>query len=120
MIDVLKIIIKEKLEVAGINYQFGEWTGEIKYPYFVGECTSDDYVYENKKTSGTLILDGWTRNSRLELLKADGKIKKIFASLVAVVGNKAFYSLRRCKHGSDRRNGIEKDNNNVIYTRMGR
>lgn len=90
MVDVLNFI-KEKLEAAGINYQFGEWTGEIKYPYFVGECTSDDYVYENKKTSGTLILDGWTRNSRLELLKADEKIKKIFASLVAVVGNKAFF-----------------------------
>ena len=35
MIDVLKFINK-KLETAGINYQFGEWKGAIKYPYFVG------------------------------------------------------------------------------------
>lgn len=90
MVDVLNFI-KEKLEAAGINYQFGEWTGEIMYPYFVGECTSDDYVDENKKTSGTVILDGWTQDSRLELLKADEKIKKVFESLVAVVDDKAFF-----------------------------
>ena len=44
-----------------------------------------------KKTSGTLILDGWTRNDRLELLHADKKIKEVFRSLVAVVGDKAFF-----------------------------
>lgn len=90
MIEVLKFI-NEKLEAAGINYQFGEWKGEVKYPYFVGECTTDDYVDENRKTSGTLILDGWTRNSILELINADTKIKEVFKSLVAVVGNKAFF-----------------------------
>ena len=90
MIDVLKFI-NEKLEAAGINYQFGEWKGAIKYPYFVGEYSSDDYADENQKTSGTLILDGWTRNSDLELLQADKKIKDVFRSLVAVVGNKAFF-----------------------------
>lgn len=90
MIEVLKLV-KEKLEAAGINYQFGEWKGDIQYPYFVGEFTSDEYVDENKKTSGTLILDGWTRKDRLELLHADEKIKEVFKSLVAVVGNKAFF-----------------------------
>lgn len=90
MIDVLKFI-KEKMEAAGINYQFGEWKGAAKYPYFVGEYTTDDYVDENKKTSGTLILDGWTRNDRLELLHVDKKIKEVFRSLVAVVGDKAFF-----------------------------
>lgn len=90
MIDVLKFI-NAKLEAAGINYQFGEWEGTIKYPYFVGEYTSDDYVDENKKTSGTLLLDGWTRGNVLELLKAEQKIKEVFKSLVAVVGNKAFF-----------------------------
>lgn len=92
MIDVLKFI-NEKLEAAGINYQYGEWKGEIKYPYFVGEYTSDDYVDENQKTSGTLILDGWDRSgeAELNLARADEKIKNIFRSLVAVVGNKAFF-----------------------------
>ena len=90
MIEVLKFINK-KLEAAGINYQFGEWKGKIQYPYFVGECTTDDYVDENRKTSGALILDGWTRNSELELLQADETIKEVFESLVAVVGNKAFF-----------------------------
>lgn len=90
MIEVLKLI-KEKLEAAGMNYQFGEWKGAIKYPYFVGELTVDDYVDENQKTSETLILDGWTRNDRLELLHADKKIKEVFKSLVAVIGNKAFF-----------------------------
>lgn len=90
MIDVLNFV-NEKLEAAGINYQFGEWKGAVKYPYFVGEYTSDDYADENQKTSGTLILDGWTRGNVLELLKADQKIKEVFKSLVAVVGNKAFF-----------------------------
>ena len=90
MIEILKFI-SEKLETAGIDYQFGEWEGAIKYPYFVGEYTSDDYVYENKKTSGTLLLDGWTRGDTLELLKADEKIKEVFRSFIAVVGNKAFF-----------------------------
>ena len=48
MIDVLKFV-NEKLEAAGINYQFGEWKGAVKYPYFVGEYTTDDYVDENQK-----------------------------------------------------------------------
>ena len=90
MIDVLNLI-NEKLEAAGINYQFGEWQGDVKYPYFVGEYTQDDYVDENQKTSGTFLLDGWTRGSRIDLLRADEKIKETFKSLVTVIGDKAFF-----------------------------
>ena len=55
MIDVLKFI-KEKMEAAGINYQFGEWKGAVKYPYFVGEYTTDDYVDEHKRHQERLFL----------------------------------------------------------------
>ena len=44
-----------------------------------------------KRHQERFILDGWTRNDRLELLHADKKIKEVFKSLVAVVGDKAFF-----------------------------
>ena len=34
--EILKII-SDSMESLGLNYEFMEWTSEIKYPYFVGE-----------------------------------------------------------------------------------
>ena len=57
MIEVLKLI-KEKLEAAGMNYQFGEWKGAIKYPYFVGELQLTIMWTRTKKPLRHLFLTG--------------------------------------------------------------
>ena len=35
MTEILNFI-NEELEESGIPYEYGEWTGKVSYPYFVG------------------------------------------------------------------------------------
>lgn len=76
--DKLKFI-KEQMDSLGINYEFGEWTSDIKYPYFVGEIPSpEEYTTEDGREETTLFLNGFTRGKFLELEEANAKIKKHF------------------------------------------
>ena len=68
--------ISNELHELGINYEFGEWTSEIVYPYWVGsfiEVPNDDGPSET-----TFILEGFTRGSYLELLQNKETIEKHF------------------------------------------
>lgn len=76
--DKLKFI-NEQMDILGINYEFGEWTSEIKYPYFVGELPSpEEITTEDGKEETTLFLNGFTRGKFLELEEANDKIRKHF------------------------------------------
>lgn len=89
MAEVLGLIA-DRLKQAEIPYEFGEWSGPVAYPYFVGSFAENDYRFEDGCTSGVCTLDGWSRHSFTELLEAGGRIKKAFQELRAVEGNRAF------------------------------
>lgn len=92
MVDMLTYIA-EQLKSVGIAYEFGEWTQEVSYPYFVGTFNETEYRYEDGYTGGVLTLDGWSRGSsaRLQLAEANDKIRRLFDDNRSVVGEYAFF-----------------------------
>lgn len=55
MVEVLNVI-SEQLEKLNIPYEFGEWTEEISYPYFVGSFTETEHRQEDGYTGGSFSL----------------------------------------------------------------
>ena len=90
MVDMLEFI-SEQLDQLGIPYEFGEWTGKVNYPYFVGSFNEIEHRFEDGYTGGLLTLDGWSRGSKLPLVEANDKIKKMFEDLRAVQDGTAFF-----------------------------
>ena len=105
MVDMLGFI-SDQLDQLGIPYEFGEWTGEISYPYFVGSFNETEHRLEDGYTGGVFTLDGWSRGSKLpiaeileitegavqkRLARARGKLKKAFEDLRAVQEGTAFF-----------------------------
>lgn len=81
--DKLKFI-KEQMDILAVPYEFGEWTSNVQYPYFVGEITEDEPTTEDGYEQSTLLLTGFNRGTNnvilgLEEIKA--KIKKHFHSI---------------------------------------
>lgn len=74
---VLKFINEQMSQIA-VNYEFNEWTSEVKYPYFVGEITEDESQTEDGAETATIILTGFHRGQYIELEKAKEKIKNHF------------------------------------------
>lgn len=75
--------INKKLSEADIPYSFGEWSGEIVYPYFVGEYTETEPLYEYGETEDTFMLTGTSRvsDAKLDLERYKKKIREIFSEL---------------------------------------
>ena len=80
MVDMLGFI-SDQLDQLGIPYEFGEWTGEISYPYFVGSFNETEHRLEDGYTGGVFTLDGWSRGSKLPLAEINDKLKKEFEDL---------------------------------------
>lgn len=78
MTDVLNAISSE-MEKLNINYQFERYKGTVKYPYFVGSADADEFISENGYQSYTVSVNGFSRGSVIELVKASEKIKNHFA-----------------------------------------
>ena len=70
--------ISEKLNEAGINYEFMQWTNKVIYPYFVGEYQEAESLTEDGLQEATFILNGFSKGSWLELEQAKEKIEKVF------------------------------------------
>ena len=70
--------ISEKLNEAGINYEFMQWTNKVVYPYFVGEYQEAESLTEDGLQEATFILNGFSKGSWLELEQAKEKIEKVF------------------------------------------
>lgn len=77
MLEGLKFI-SEKLEEAGVPYCFEEWTENITYPYFVGEYTESEPLYEDGESESTFILTGTTNGSWIDLEREKEKTHKLF------------------------------------------
>ena len=90
MVDVLGFI-SDQLEQLGIPYEFGEWTGDVSYPYFVGSFNETEHRLEDGYTSGIFTLDGWEKGSKLKLSETNDKIKETFEDVRAVQNGIAFF-----------------------------
>lgn len=90
MVDILGLVA-EQLDQIGVPYEFGEWTGAVTYPYFVGSFNETEHRLEDGYTGGTFTLDGWARGAKLPLAEANDKIKKTFEDLRAVQDGTAFF-----------------------------
>lgn len=75
--DKLKFI-NQQMEAIGIPYEFGQWSSEITYPYWVGEITEEPITTEDGHEMSTLLLTGFTRGNYLDLETAKETIKKHF------------------------------------------
>lgn len=85
-IDALNFI-SSKLANAKINYEFGEWTSDIVYPYFVGEYQEIESTTEDGLQEATFILVGFSRGSWLDLEKAKETIERLFSNCTAILEN---------------------------------
>lgn len=83
--------VNEKLEEIGIPYEFGEWTKTVSYPYFVGSFQETDYRFEDNCTIGAFTLDGWSRESKIDLAAASDKIRDAFQDVQAIRDDTAFF-----------------------------
>ena len=82
--DKLKFI-NEQMDMIAVPYEFGQWSSEIKYPYFVGEVTEEPTSTEDGLEQSTMLLTGFTRGNYSDLETVKKKIKRHFP---------AFYGLR--------------------------
>lgn len=82
--ELLKVINSELLSL-GINYEYGEYTGELAYPYAVGEYSESNYQYENNVTNGEFILVVFHRGNELDLINIKEQVKNRFADFRKVV-----------------------------------
>ena len=70
--------INEQLTALGINYEYGEWSTEITYPYFTGELTEEPTLAEDGCEESTLILNGFHRERQIALEEVKEIIKRHF------------------------------------------
>lgn len=70
--------INEQMEALQIPYEFGEWTSDVKYPYFVGEGTELEPTTEDGASEISFILTGFHRGDYITLEEIKNKIKKHF------------------------------------------
>ena len=94
--ELLKVI-KDELINLGINYEYGEYTGELKYPYAVGEYSEKDYQYESNITNGDFILIVFHRGNELDLINIKEQVKERFADFRKVVESGTIYVSYRNK-----------------------
>lgn len=79
--------VSVELDSAGVNYEFGEWTSEIVYPYFVGEYQEIAPTTEDGLQESTFILVGFTRGSWLDLENARERIERKFSNKMVILEN---------------------------------
>lgn len=94
--ELLKVIKKELLSL-GINYEYGEYQGEHKYPYAVGEYSEGNYDYESNITDGEFILVVFHKGNELDLINIKEQIKEKFADYRSIVNGGTIYVSYRNK-----------------------
>lgn len=71
-------LVKSGMEILGLNYAFMQWADSPAYPYFTGSYQESEGMTEDGLQESTFILNGWTRNTWLELEQAKEKIGNYF------------------------------------------
>ena len=85
-VDKLKFI-NEQMGLIAVPYEFGEWTSEVRYPYFVGEIREEPITTEDGFEQSTMILAGFSRGKYIDLELEKAKIKKHFNPIHGLRGN---------------------------------
>ena len=75
--ELLKVINDELVKI--LNYEYGEYTGDLKYPYSVGEHYERGYIFEENKTLGEFILTVFHKGKEIDLIDIKEQIKEKFA-----------------------------------------
>lgn len=92
--ELLKVINEE---LSSFNYEYGEYTGELKYPYIVGEYHERNHDYECGVTDGEFILVLFNRGNELDLINIKEQIKNIFEDYRKVTDSGAVFISYRSK-----------------------
>ena len=71
--------INDQMTAIAVPYEFGQWSSEIKYPYFVGELSEEPGNTEEGRESSTMLLTGFSRGSFLDMEIIKEKIKEVIA-----------------------------------------
>ena len=77
MKEILKFI-SDQMDILAVPYEFGEWTSDVTYPYFVGEITEDEAMTEDGAETYSVTLTGFHRGKLIDLEEIKEKIKKHF------------------------------------------
>lgn len=84
--EALKFI-SDQMSALGINYEFNEWTSDVKYPYFVGEDFHEDESFtEDGAETSSLVVVGYNRGKHIDLVEAKNKIKEHFNPITGLSG----------------------------------
>ena len=75
--EALKII-SDDMERLNINYELGEWTSDVVYPYFTGEYQEVPTLTEDGLTETQFIFNGFSRGSWIDLVNAKETIENLY------------------------------------------
>lgn len=78
--------IDNQLSTSNINYEFGEWTSEVVYPYFVGEYSEIESMTEDGLQETDFILNGFSRGKWIDLENARQTIENLF-NITTILNN---------------------------------
>ena len=78
--------INEQMGIIAVPYEFGEWSSDIIYPYFVGEITELPTMTEDGFEESDFILTGFHRGAMIDLLTVKETIKKHFDPICGLRG----------------------------------
>ncbi|MGN0907627.1 MAG: hypothetical protein ACI4NM_10800 [Bullifex sp.] len=70
---------------AGINYSFARWNGDVFFPYWVGEYSETDSLYEDGVSETDFILTGTTEDTWLVLQEDKEIIERLFRNRTTVL-----------------------------------
>ena len=72
---------------AGVNYAFARWNGEITSPYWVGEYSELEGLYEDGMTESELILTGTSEGSWMGLQEEKERIERLLRGRTSVLAS---------------------------------
>lgn len=80
-LSYINTILKE----SGLHYSFVRWNGELVFPYWIGEYSEVDSIYEDGMIETDFILTGTTEESWLTLQQEKEKIEKLFRDRTTIL-----------------------------------
>lgn len=77
--------INTLLKESGVHYSFVRWNGELIFPYWIGEYSEVDSIYEDGLVETDFILTGTTEESWLTLQQEKEKIEKLLNNKTTIL-----------------------------------
>lgn len=77
--------INKLLKESGLHYSFVRWNGKLVFPYWIGEYSEVDSIYEDGMVETDFILTGTTEESWLTLQQEKEKIEKLLDKITTIL-----------------------------------